>query len=123
MTQERFKFRAWDRDNKVWLNLWQIMLANDGSVVALKDMQCEQYGTHQVDLIYSTGLLDKNGVLIFEGDVLDRISGYSSGPKEVFWDEGTWSLKKGVCFTQNEAGWWKKIGNIYEHPELLKVGA
>lgn len=75
-----------------------------------------------------TGLKDKNGTEIYEGDVL---SGYPHGTVKVAWCD------KYACFesvsiddpTQENVlfandlkdcfGEWEIIGNIHEHPELL----
>lgn len=77
-----------------------------------------------------TGLHDKNGKEIYEGDVMaDKSKGVHKiwGGKElcvwVYWDEtGRWSLHD-----NNESGEysftyknWEVIGNICENPELIK---
>lgn len=69
-----------------------------------------------------TGLLDKNGKEIYEGDILD-----GDYYDEVFWDErrSQWMLRNEE--DPNETLWeihnngeTEVIGNIYENPELLK---
>lgn len=88
-----------------------------------------------------TGLTDKNGKKIFEGDILsiaqimDGIGGYNFPPLKypvnvvVIWDKCAWSWKT-ICkdkrYIHFPDAWChfecEVIGNIHDNPELLKGG-
>lgn len=80
------------------------------------------------ELEQSTGLLDRNGKEIYEGDIV-TVMGY--GTYEVFWREwdSSFSLKpidtvkeetRILMLCGDWEGDYEVIGNIHENPELLK---
>jgi hypothetical protein len=75
-----------------------------------------------------TGLKDKNGKRIFEGDIVN-ILGWGIG--EIYFTEGRYGAKKpvghpfywiGFCKTDHSDFAAEVIGNIHDNPELLEGG-
>lgn len=76
-------------------------------------------------LMQSTGLFDKNGKEIFEGDILTSQNYPVKGVVEFRTDLGLWvHYLKGYNYFEylgNVAGSKEIIGNIYENKNLLEV--
>ena len=131
------RFRAWDEQNKIMHNDFQFIKSGDEGndwIVFTSDKQTLQDSTHpfenpyfgqQLKIMQYTGLKDKNGVKIFEGDVLKT---ETEKPMVVGWSE------RFASFVLNREGWlfshWlgescdpekcEIIGNIHQNSELLK---
>lgn len=113
MSNDRFKFRAYlPTKAKMYHN---VGVSNvPGEFFALGNpSRCLRNGI----IMQSTGLLDQNGKMIFEGDILLRDS-RNCAIVEWFEDCAGWLPWCDPDEYQNPAN-MQVIGNLYENPELL----
>lgn len=120
------KFRAWDKVNKF---LTQVMTLSfrDGKVSTTHYSNGGGVYLHddEVVLMQYTGLKDKNGKEIYEGDII-KFDKKSPEIKSVFYKNGSFCILDvndvdicylGDCIFKDE---YEIIGDIYQNPELLK---
>lgn len=130
----KIKFRAWDKEEKYVVtgdDEQGSILGEEGGYFDLRVFP-ERY-----EIMQFTGLKDKNGKEIYEGDILGFREYTLPQHKGVWtvkwnaycWDiirqfKGLWEGDKGIgCFEGEEKLWrlhdrMEVIGNIYENPEL-----
>ena len=126
------RFRAWDvLAEKMIDEILMISFVRkeiigkfrDGSTSVPLKFEDKRNG-EDVILMQSTGLKDKNGKEIFEGDVLGTKDGLLNGVVEYRSDLGMWtnSLISYNNFERlcNVAGSREIIGNIYENKDILE---
>ena len=97
---------------------------SDGSTSVPLKFEDKRNG-EDVILMQSTGLFDRNGKEIFEGDILGTKDGLLDGVVEYRSDLGMWTNSlirynnfERLCSVASDR---EIIGNIYENPELLEV--
>lgn len=119
------KFRAWHKKKQCWYALDYLILDNPtGSIKAVGigiDFSYAGTSIDEVVLVRYTGLKDKNGKDIYEGDIVETIYGneivefneYISGYSPFV--EADMDGNHNYVASEVEV-----IGNTYENPELLK---
>lgn len=125
MTQRSIKFRAF-LDGKMRYNVDALSTgksSEDGTCVA---GIIQGDGTTQPDiraaLMQFTGLKDKNGKEIYEGDVVREDNFEKLGPQQIVWFGGVfWLDNNHVLISDHEDDpvRCEIIGNVHENPELL----
>lgn len=136
------KFRAWDEINKIMhyrfefirsgieTNDW-IIFKSDKQTLKKDEVFNNPYFQQQLKIMQYTGLKDKNGIEIYEGDICE-IEYSKESQREAF-------CKNGIGFIEYlDGSFWinnkydkfsiiidsseklKVIGNIYENPKLLE---
>lgn len=134
------KFRAWIKDEKKILPVWQMWFPkNDEPRAMVKSQKTGKFLINAFPLMQSTGLKDKNGKEIYEGDIAKvyRWEVDDGGchheqntfVEQVCYSKGTFYFGKpgqGPFIWEFLAGREPEdieiIGNIYENPELLEEG-
>lgn len=130
---DRFKFRAWDKVRKQYEDC-KVFINTNGKLIGFytRDERLDEFYTVE----QCTGLKDKNGKLIYEGDIvdvqehIDNVNGnyivewsdvcHHWNLRSIFKD--SWGADRNFSFSDlncfNETS--EVIGNIHENAELLK---
>ncbi|MED1801808.1 YopX family protein [Brevibacillus porteri] len=148
------KFRAWDPDREkmmhpMVLNWWQ----DEGTLAFRSEFidkeephECTSKYLDEVELLQYTGLRDRNGKEIYEGDIIKGttylyghelkngrqfdyfgvVEWGSQADVGLCWlvsdKQGSWNLQQTVHRNDIDYCTGEVIGNIYENPDLLEVG-
>ena len=119
------KFRAWDKKIQQFIDAKEIVI-NDGKVFRnWRDYEDYIPDDNTIELVWFTGLVDKAGKDIFEGDIIQCTNHSVKKNGLVMMEQGMWNweYKLGaVSWLWDVIGRWKGtvIGNRFENPELLK---
>jgi uncharacterized phage protein (TIGR01671 family) len=115
LQQREIKFRAWDGEHMI----------HDIGIRSGMALHLDTGKMHDWPLMQHTGLNDKDGREIYEGDVVKTTDSAARGGRGVGYvamNEGSWRIA-GCYFGYYIHPWSNRmevIGNIYENPELTK---
>ncbi|MDT2536453.1 YopX family protein [Enterococcus raffinosus] len=126
-------FKAWDKYHEMMVSI--ISFDFENKIAYVEQENGDRYDIHFDNLIFlqSTGLKDKNGVEIFEGDIVSvrnhpfqktELSGAGieiDGDYLIGWSDHNLTWLAGDLLLYQLKPYIEVIGNIYENPELLEV--
>lgn len=132
--KREIKFRAWNkRDKKLYQADFfdEFFVVNQGKVGGVtgdfqddgRSFYVDYSESDDWEVMQFTGLKDKNGKEIYEGDIIKWFEEIGENPNlfKVEYDEAHWTI---VPISEAMDGWYlgnkvlEVIGNIYENPEL-----
>jgi uncharacterized phage protein (TIGR01671 family) len=138
MSNREFNFRVWDGREMHQENPCIFVEIDDGTIWE-NDPQDEHHDVlrskEDCILMQYTGLKDKNGVEIYEGDVVGFKFWNASGMASIIFQDGSFGMERYDGLISDTIfkpfTYWDEpevdcypfievIGNIYQHPELLK---
>lgn len=130
MTVNRFNLRAYVKKyNKIYKvcelhtdneYLTVQIIDNNNTVIFDKDKKINPtlFSKNEIELMQSTGLVDRNEKEIFEGDIIE----FSTFRVVVKWEDCRFKIKSSCCNLALDiirAEKCEVLGNIYENKELL----
>lgn len=123
------KYRAYDGGSLNRMYQPDEVMAGNGDIWIIDEdsVAGEWIVNNDIHLMQSTGLVDKEGTEVFEGDILHhQIQTEYTFIVKYDEDKGRWygdgiSRTYRIDITKEFLPYYKVIGNIYENPELLEV--
>ena len=139
------KFRAWDKNKNCWFkpvyeaykgNLFDLFIELSGNMVVHTSKGIEgnfinsdnniKFWSDRFELMQYTGLHDKNGKEIYEGDIVKFAPHYSGDDwkKEyieiIEFEDGSFNYSLCNIGYIDEPAYCEVIGNMHQNPELIK---
>lgn len=131
--QREIKFRAFDKEAKTMHQVSVIDFEDKYVLYARNNFYKDkpfymEKSFDEIELMQFTGLTDKNGGEVYEGDILAPVSkeffyyvGFENGMFCIYNNLGRWAtMERGIEIYKELNVDFEIIGNIHKNPELLK---
>lgn len=133
------KFRAWSKEFNSFLEITLFEVIKGEITGIWHDGDYIGYDKEDITLMQYTGLKDKNGVEVYEGDICKsgeyihviKIGEFAPTWLDMICDKigmikrltiyGVYAETKGECCIIESGDAFEVVGNIYENSELLEV--
>lgn len=135
MVDRVIKVRAWDTVGKQWLRITGFETAetsiSDGYTLDGVFHDGDFVGRGGIIVTQYTGLKDRNGREIYEGDIIEGFFDYEKNRYEIVFGSDACYYGRSAPYNglpnggrqtvvlNNISDWAEVIGNIFEHPHLL----
>ena len=122
------KFRAWHKEEKIIGEVLGIDILHKEIFFSNEDVDCYEHSDFKdVELMQYTGLYDKKGKEIYEGDIVKLRANHGIGVVKYYDEWGAFVVEyiKSKPLAVLGMNYYKEnieiLGNIYENSELLGV--
>ena len=125
------KFRCWDTENKQMLKVQELDFEDTfygGRLSIRVDMYNDYFDIEDMILMQYTGLKDKNGKEIYEGDIVIVFTNKKWRIGKIIYEHSGFTIdvtnNKELEYGRTSIieSLTEVIGNIYDNPELLEKG-
>lgn len=130
--QREYKFRAWDKKEKTMNYSGSDNFYYMEFCEGVRVLGCHNIGgdpdteIKSFELMMFTGLRDKNGKEIYEGDIVENKHCIYPNRAECYFEDGSFQFKASGCnqcddfLANNLTTEFEVIGNVYQDSYLLK---
>lgn len=127
MNNREIKFRIWDKKNNMFIYVWDAShkrLAISLNGLVYSGMYDDILPENDYNIQQYTGLKDKNGAEIYEGDIVQIVEKDETRIYDIVFSHGYFGLNRGpkskhaLMYPYTDV--FEIIGNIMQTPELIK---